>query len=235
MIKNIFFDLDGTLLPMDQDGFLNIYFSELAKKMDPFGYDSKALVAGIWKGTSAMVKNDGSSLNEKVFWQTFAGIFGEKVYDHVSLFDDFYLNEFMKARSACGFDPAVPDTVSLLKKKGYRIVLATNPIFPRVATENRIKWTGLTIDDFEYVTTYENSSYCKPNPSYYEDLLLKLGMKSSETLMVGNDVDEDMIAEKAGMQVFLLPRCIINRTGKDISVYPKGSFDDLIKYIESHE
>ena len=200
MIKNIFFDLDGTLLPMDQDDFLKVYFGELAKKVAPLGYEMKALVDGIWKGTAAMVKNDGHRPNEKAFWDSFSEIFGQKVYDDVSVFDDFYSNEFTKAKSVCGFDPAAASTVMTLKNRGYRLVLATNPIFPRVATENRIQWAGLTLEDFEYTTTYENSSYCKPNPKYYQEILAKLDMNAEETLMVGNDVREDMVAESLGMK-----------------------------------
>ena len=51
--------------------------------------------------------------------------------------------------------------------------------------------------------------------------------------MVGNDVGEDMIAESLGMKVFLLTDCLITRENKDISVYPHGSFDELIQYIEA--
>ena len=51
--------------------------------------------------------------------------------------------------------------------------------------------------------------------------------------MVGNDVGEDMIARDLGMQVFLLTDCLINRKEKDISVYPNGSFDELMDYIRA--
>ena len=50
--------------------------------------------------------------------------------------------------------------------------------------------------------------------------------------MVGNDVGEDMIAESLGMKVFLMPECLINKKDKDISVYPQGSFEQLIEYIK---
>ena len=70
MKKTYFFDLDGTLLPMDQDQFVRSYFSRLAMKMAG-KIDPKQLVETIWKGTAAMVGNDGSSTNERVFWQVF--------------------------------------------------------------------------------------------------------------------------------------------------------------------
>lgn len=49
--------------------------------------------------------------------------------------------------------------------------------------------------------------------------------------MVGNDVDEDMVAEKIGMKVFLLKDCLINNSNKDISIFPQGSFAQLLQFI----
>ena len=114
---------------------------------------------------------------------------------------------------------------------GMQVVLATNPIFPAVATESRIRWAGLEPEEFELYTTYENIGYCKPNPSYYQEILNRLGEAPEHCLMVGNDVGEDMIARDLGMQVFLLTDCLINRENKDISVYPNGGFDELMDYI----
>ena len=51
--------------------------------------------------------------------------------------------------------------------------------------------------------------------------------------MVGNDVEEDMIARTIGMHVYLLPKCLINRKNKDISQYPHGDFDELLRFAEN--
>ena len=67
-ITTVLFDLDGTLLPMDQDVFVKDYFSRIAAKVAPAGYDPKQLIDTIWRGTAAMVKNDGSKTNEEAFW-----------------------------------------------------------------------------------------------------------------------------------------------------------------------
>lgn len=167
-ITTILFDLDGTLLPMDQEAFTTGYFKFLAKKLAPYGYEPKSLVDAIWAGTAAMVKNDGSCTNEQAFWKKFAAIYGEeKCQSDQGLFEDFYANEFNAARDICGFNPASVETVHKLKECGYRVALATNPIFPHMATENRIRWAGLVPEDFEIYTTYEASTFCKPNPAYY--------------------------------------------------------------------
>ena len=232
-IKAVLFDLDGTLLPMDQNHFVKAYFQLLAAKLAPHGYEPKQLIDAIWAGTAAMVKNNGRQSNEAVFWDKFAEFCGEKVKEDLPLFEAFYREEFNGAKAACGFNPAAAETIALVKEKDLRPVLATNPIFPAVATENRIRWARLTPQDFELYTTYENSRFCKPNPDYYRDIVAQLGLRAEECLMVGNDVTEDMSAQALGMEVFLLTDCMINSEEKDISVYPSGGFPELLARIRS--
>ncbi len=50
--------------------------------------------------------------------------------------------------------------------------------------------------------------------------------------MVGNDVQEDMVARTVGMQVFLLPEYLINSDNEDITKYPHGGFAELLEYID---
>ena len=232
-IKAVLFDLDGTLLPMDQDVFLKTYLGALAHKLAPMGYDPKLLVDAIWQGTGAMIKNVGDSTNEKAFWKEFCAVFGDKALNDISVFDDFYHNEFQSDRDICGFDASAADIIRYLKTKEVRVALATNPIFPLIATESRVRWAGLEVDDFELCTTYENSVHSKPNPEYYRDILREMNIEPSEALMVGNDVSDDMVAKNIGMKVFLLTDCLINRTNQDISKYPQGSFEQLKSYINS--
>ena len=232
-IKMILFDLDGTLLPMDQDAFIKKYFGLLAAKLAPYGYESTSLLDAIWSGTAAMVKNDGSKSNETVFWDSFAERFGENVRDDIPLFDSFYRNEFAGAKEACGYNAEAAKAVSQLKERGFRVALATNPLFPAIATETRIRWAGLEPEDFELYTTYEHFCYCKPNPAYYEAVAACLHVKPEECLMVGNDVSEDMVAQTVGMKVFLLTDCLLNKKGADISVYPHGDFAQLLCYMDT--
>lgn len=232
-IKAILFDLDGTLLPMDYDGFLKLYFGNLAKYMTVYGYDPEALVKNIWAGTKAMVLNDGSCMNETKFWDVFAEIYGIDVLQDKVLLDDYYRESFVKAKEACGFDPKAKETVELVKNLGFQAALATNPIFPMIATRQRIEWAGLEKSDFALCTTYENIGVCKPNTAYYEEIARRLGVLPEECLMVGNDVAEDMVAEKIGMKVFLLTDCLLNKNNEDISGYPQGGFTELQEYVKS--
>lgn len=234
MIKVILFDLDGTLLPMDQDLFLKTYFGGLIQKAASDNAEkAKLLARAIDAGTIAMIKNDGKEANETVFWKEFWQITGDEFTGCEALFDDFYLNEFQSIKNVCGCAPESKEIISLVKSLGYRAVLATNPMFPIIATESRIRWAGLEPEDFELVTTFENSHYGKPNVKYYEEIAQKLGVSTDECLMVGNDARDDMAAADIGMKVFLLTECLINKEERDISAYPSGSYADLIRYIKN--
>lgn len=232
-LTTILFDLDGTLLPMVQEEFVKEYFRLLVKKAAPLGYEPEKLIDTLWKGTGAMVENDGSCANQEAFWRTFAQVYGQQALKDRPVFDDFYVHEFAGAQSACGFDPKAASTVKRLQEQGYDLILATNPIFPAPAVEHRIRWAGLEPEDFQMYTTYENSCHCKPNPAYYQDILDRLGLRPEQCLMVGNDVEEDMVAAATGMGVFLLTPCLIHRGGGDLSVYPQGDFDALLNYLQT--
>ena len=232
MIKTVMFDLDGTLLPFDQKEFTRAYFGGLAKKLAAYGYDPEKVIAGIWAGAAAMAKNDGTRKNEEVWWDTFVKNFGERALSDIPIFEEYYRKDFDKVREVCRFEPASKQIVDMLRARGVRTVLATNPMFPSVATEKRMSWAGLSPSDFEIFTTYENYSSCKPNLAYYKEILAKIDCLPEECVMVGNDVREDMVAEKLGIKVFLLTDHLLNPDEEDISVYPNGGFPELRAFLE---
>lgn len=230
-LKAVLFDLDGTLLPMNQDKFTNGYLGLLAKKLFPLGYSSKELVDAIWSGTAEMVKNDGSASNETVFWRKFTDTLGERALRDKPVIEEFFQCEFDNAKVFCGYDAKAAKAVQDVKSMGLRIALASNPLFPMTAMEIRIRWAGLEPEDFELVTAFENIGVSKPNPMYYSEIARRLRLAPEECLMVGNDVEEDMAARDCGMDVFLLTNDLINRKRRNISVYPRGSFQSLCEYI----
>lgn len=230
-ITTLLFDLDGTLLPMSTEGFTNAYFKLLAKKAAPYGYEPEALVAAVWKGTKAMIQNDGSRPNHQRFWEVFAGELGEAVLDLRPVFDKFYAEEFNGAKSAARENPLAKRAVEAAKKAGLTVILATNPLFPAVGVATRLSWIGLSPDDFAYVTSYENCSYCKPNPLYYTQLLERVGKRPEDCLMVGNDLREDALAAaRAGLRVYLITDCLENAQAGDIGLIPHGSFAEFMKF-----
>ena len=231
-ITTVLFDLDGTLLPMDENLFIKAYFGELAKKGAEHGCtDSEKLTAAVWKGTAAMVKNDGSMKNDARFWQVFTAEMNEEEKRLRPVFDCFYAEEFHRVKDVVGKNPLAKEVVAGLKEQGIDVILATNPLFPKVAVNTRLSWLGLGIEDFLEVTSYEEYSYCKPNPDYFREILVKTRKSPEECLMVGNDAEEDLAAAELGMPVFLVTDCLINEKNRDISGVPQGSFEELLSFL----
>lgn len=235
MIKNVLFDLDGTLLPMNQDEFVKCYMPLLAKCFVKKGIMPDVTVASVWKGVGAMVQNDGSCTNEECFWECFekcTGVLRAEVEKETL---DFYANEFNQAIVSTKPNPLADRIVKELKKQGIKVYLATNPIFPKIATMNRIKWAGLSVDDFEYITTYETSHYCKPNPRYYKELMEKFHLESKECIMVGNDVEEDLSIRTLGVKTYLVTDCLENKKNLSIDSEYTGSLEKLSEMVRKHE
>jgi len=228
----ILFDLDGTLLPMDYNTFTKGYLDLLSSAVAPYGYKKDTLLPAMWNGVSSMINNNGSRPNSAAFWETFSQILGNKVYDDIPFFDDFYSNDFNRAVVFTSPSPNARKAVDIAKTKAKHVVLATNPLFPACAVKSRLGWTMLEMDDFDLVTDYDNSSYCKPNPDYYLEITSKLGVNPENCLMIGNNADEDIkAAQSAGLSTFLLTDCLI--TEGELPKTASGSSDELIAYLES--
>lgn len=233
MIKTVMFDLDGTLLPFVQDEFVKLYFNGLCKKLAPLGYDPNKLVKVVWKGTEAMILNDGSRTNCEAFWELFHTAFPD-LPDAEPLCDDFYTKEFDAVKACLKYVPDHKPMIERLKAAGMNIVLATNPIFPMCAQETRMSWCGLSKSDFKYVTSYENSSYCKPNPKYFTELLGKIGADPDECVMIGNSIREDILSvETLGIKSFFVDEFPENPENLDVSGFNKGSIGDAEKFVMS--
>ena len=228
----IFFDLDGTLLPMDNDAFMEKYFYLLHKVVEPYGYGMKEFVKAMWSGVEAMARNGSQRLNSECFWEVFASVLGKEVLDHVAEIDAFYLGEFEKVRDCTWSSHFAREAVMLAKEKAKRVVLATNPYFPDVAVRKRLEWAGLKWEDFDLVTFYDNSTRCKPNPEYYVEIAQKLGVDAEKCLMVGNNVKEDIVAsQKVGMDTFLVTDCLIATV--EIPKTKKGSLEALVDFLKN--
>ena len=231
MIKAVLFDLDGTLLPMDEEYFKKIYFGEVYKKIAYLGYTLDELLKVIWYGTKAMIQNDGSQTNEELFWKKFIEVHPDRLEENKENFVEFYSNIFPTLGHTCGYQPLAKGFIKALKDKGYEVIIASNPIFPLVATKARIRWAGCNPDDFKYITAYENSRFSKPNLKYYEEVLEKTGYKPEEVIMVGNDVREDMIVNKLGIDSYLITDCLLNLDNEDINKYKHGNFEEIMNLV----
>lgn len=231
MLKNIIFDLDGTLLPQDQKEFVQNYFYSLTKKIANEGYDSQKFITGIQLGTKAMIENQGKYTNDKVFWETFEIVSGYKESVISNHFMDYYTNEFMELGRNVKPYEGLNEVLISLKEKGYQLILATNPLFPPIATQNRIKWANIDSDVFSHITTYDNSYYSKPNIKYYQEIFEDFDMLPEESIMIGNDMTEDLVVMELGCDVYIVTDHLINKDNLELPE-KSSNMEGLIKYLK---
>ena len=232
-IKAVLFDLDGTLLPLDQNEFIESYFKGLVGALLPLGIDAETLGKTIWQGTYAMIKNGGEKSNEEVFFDYFQSVCKTDIEKFRALADDFYRGGYQKLAEITHPTPLAVRAVELARGEGRRIVLATNPLFPEYAQHSRIRFAGLEPSDFDLVTSYESEKYAKPNPQYYLSICYRLDVKPEECLMIGNDEREDMhAASSVGMSCYLIDDCAI-RAEEYAWTGEHGSFAELIEKLKS--
>ena len=231
-MNTILFDLDGTLLPMDVEEFTHRYFGLILQTMNEKGFDGKMILDAILSFTKAMILNDGKKNNEEVFWENFTSLSNLSRDLMEPHFNDFYEHVFDQIDSHVQSEN-MKQAVNILKEKNYRLILSTNPLFPRIATLKRIQWAGLDPNDFDYITTYENSSACKPNLAYYEEIIDKLDLDIKECMMIGNDVQEDGILERIGIPVYLVSDYLLNRNNQKITTFDMTDSDAFLKYVQN--
>lgn len=234
-IKHILFDLDGTLLPMVQDEFVKFYMPLLAKSYTDAGVsiDPKKFIGAVWAGYEAMVKNDGSRTNREAFWSYIEPELPLPTEESEKIALNFYADEFNQAICTTKPTPVSDQIVKRAKERGVEIYLATNPVFPRCATLNRIRWAGLDAEDFKVITTYEKCTYCKPNPEYFRGILEEFRLDPAECLMVGNDVGEDLSIRMLGVKTYLVTDTMENKKNLPIESEYTGALSDLLEFIET--
>ena len=199
MFKGIFFDLDGTLLPLDLAEMMNSYFRALTIKLSPL-VEPVSFMEALMAGVEKMLYNDGRGTNEQVFMEAFFRRLDRDPRQLLPVFDEFYINEYRELGRHVVPRAEARRALDLAAASGAKVVLATNPVFPRLAVEARLEWAGLAGSPFTAITSYENSSFCKPNPGYYLEILQATGLQGPDCLMVGNDSKEDLVAAELGLR-----------------------------------
>lgn len=234
MKKLIMTDLDCTLLPMNQDAYIELYVKEIAKLFYENGYDGKFIAKATMQSSYMMAKNDGSKTNEEAFNLAFSSIVAEKAQEAIDIFPQVYGDRYDIIKTVTQVNLYANEIVKLMKEHSDYIVVATQPMFPLEAVKRRLSWTGLSSDMFDHITTYDNSTFCKPNPLYYKEIMDKFSATPQNTVMIGNDITEDILpCEKLGVETFLVEDGLINTIDYDISSLRKGSYPDLIEYLKT--
>ncbi|MDK2930171.1 MAG: hypothetical protein PWR07_302 [Bacillota bacterium] len=234
MIRAILFDLDGTLVHYDFDTFVKEYLVALGAKLANM-VEPGLLVRQVMKSTDAMVRNlDPRKTNREVFAEDFFPAIGIPEDVLMPVFDDFYRSDFPQIKDRLGIraHPAARRMIERLISRGLEVVIATNPVFPLIAIEERMRWGGLEGLPYRLVTSYETMHFCKPNREYYEEVLALIGRTPEECFMVGNDVEEDIIAGTLGMKTYLVEDFLLDRGRAQNHPDFRGTFEELVDFME---
>ncbi|WP_227935246.1 HAD family hydrolase [Alkalihalobacillus deserti] len=235
MAKALLFDLDGTLLPMDTDQFIKNYIAELASRVAHI-IDPNYFVKALWASTDAMMKNvDSTKRNEQVFEETFLPMTSLKKEEIWPTLDDFYESTFPTFSHLTKPTSMAKQVVEEAIKQGYKLAVATNPVFPKAAIYHRLKWAEIAEVPFELVTVYENMTFTKPHVEYYHEISKQLGVTPEDCIMIGNDKQEDMVASSIGMKTFLVEGHVIDRGEPRYSIDDHGTLEELYSKLTKQE
>lgn len=236
----ILFDLDGTLVHLPQERFAREATLGLTAYAAPrLGVCEKDFLRELNAGIGAMIRNDGKNDNRFVFLSYFRAAM--KKLDPLfhlddgaleAPFNDYYASDFRSLALIGTFNANASAAVAQARRLASRVILATLPIFPLCAQEERLSWVGLCKERFDLVTDYAFSHYSKPNPAYYLEIARRFALDPARCLMVGNDVSDDMIpAVKAGMQTYLVTDCLLH--GELPYDGRRSDFAQFKEYLES--
>ncbi len=229
--KAILFDLDGTLMPTTNEDFEKVYLHTLGEALSEH-IEPKALLTSMWKALEVMVLDQSDKTNETVFFDSFGELVGEDVIKKIEpLFEKYYLNEFEILKTVLDDNTEMVKTIEKLKAKGYRLVIATNPMFPEVAVRQRVVFSGFNPDDFDFMSNFSIHTKTKPSIAYYKEVLKHNNLDPKDCLMVGNDMEEDMVVKALGMDAWLIDDYLIKRTDTDTSDW-RGSRTEFYQKVE---
>lgn len=232
MYSAIFFDLDGTLLPMEVQDFLDRYFDVLGRAAAAHGYEPATFCRAVGVSVGSMTSHAAGMSNEDAFWDRFEREWGKAGPAEERFFEDFYGGAFDEVGKDVVANPAAARAVETLDAKGYPLYLTTMPMFPREAVEARLRWAGVDPAFFRIITTYDNSTACKPSLDYYRENVRRAGAAPQDILMVGNNTEEDLDAMQLGMDAFLVTDYLIDPNGFDVETVKHGSLAQFAQFAE---
>ncbi len=237
MSLTVLFDLDDTLLGNDMLPFIQRYFELLGKALHQH-VDSQRFKLAMNDAVQAMlIKKLPTHTLEETFDALFYPGIGVSKADILPVIDHFYREIFPQLQSLTTRRPQAVELVEAVLAKGWQVVIATNPLFPRTAIEQRLAWAGLPVDRFQFkkITSYESAHFCKPHPAYFAEILAELCWQSQPAVMIGNSLQDDILpTEQLGLPTFWLhengepPETTLNRH----PLSRNGSIEQVLPWLE---
>ncbi|MDP2644160.1 MAG: HAD family hydrolase [Desulfobacterales bacterium] len=202
MLKAVLFDLDNTMILFDETSFYQGYIRRLGKLFADI-MSADQFLERLIGATRSLSQNAGQETNKEYFQRVFSRGYENRSTDFWDRFLYFYEFEYDKIEADFSLPDGLHETMERIVHTGVKLVLASNPVFPRNAQLKRFAWTGLDHLSFDLVTHMENMSFCKPRLEYYLGICKMIDELPEDCLMVGNDPVNDMVAALAGMKTFL--------------------------------
>ncbi|MEN8172769.1 MAG: DinB family protein [Chloroflexota bacterium] len=236
MTLTLLIDLDDTLIANSMATFIPAYVGGLGKALS--NHIKPELAAQTLNtATDQMFANirPDRTLKE-VFDPAFYPKLGVTEGEMRAPIARFYEEDFPKIKS---LTQAIPDAVRLIGtaiERGYRIGIATNPLFPLTAIQQRLAWADLPTGsyDFDLVSSYESFHFAKPNPAYFAEFLAKMGWPRGPVVMVGNDPIHDIQgASGLGLATFWVNNQSTNTDGVGKNRHAIGSLADVIPWLDA--
>ena len=228
-IKAILFDLDGTLIDVDLKGFIPDYMKLLSNTVKHIIRPSK-FISSLMKASNKIDQNDGKFTNEQIFENSFFPLNGHPRDEITPFFDEFYEKDFIKLKIHTKIKPEARSIVSKAFEKEYDVVIATTPMIPLTAIQQRLNWANVGDFNYKLITSIENMRANKPHEVYYTQTFDFLGIKPEECLMVG-DENKDMIAAKFGCQTYFVPSTNSNLESSTPKPNFQGELKDLLTLL----
>ena len=230
-MKSILFDLDGTLLPMDPDVFTKGYFGGISGYAASIVSPDKFIKA-ILNGTNAMVANETDKYNMEVFRDVFLPELNLEYSEIFLPLEEYYRTDFKKLIKCTNPSPIAPEIVQAVLDKGYKIILATNALFPREAVEERMRWANIDKFPWAAITDYEITKGCKPNLKYYQYIVDQYDVTIEGSWMIGNDTCEDLVAKEIGFKTYLVTDTMVTDGKEFIAPDAQGSLEDCLRFVK---
>lgn len=230
-MKTVLFDLDGTLLEVDINHFLKEYLQAISGYCTTLA-QPMVFVTKLLESTELMIRNNGVKTNEEVFMESFLPALGKERGEVYPLLESFYEREFPLLQKCVRQSGKAAQVVEEVLRRGWQIILATNPLFPRQAILERMKWAGVLSYPWLHITSYENCRSCKPNLLYYQEIISRHGLNPEECWMIGNDTGEDLVASQLGLKTYLVTDFVIERQNSSFTPKARGTMEELLAYIK---
>jgi FMN phosphatase YigB (HAD superfamily) len=232
MTLTLLLDLDDTLLETNMGAFIPAYFQALSQSLAEYVQSEKMLPA-LMKGTDLMLASEDPSQTLQEVFETYfypkLGVPKEQVNHAI---EQFYDEVFPTIGSVTRKREGAVELVDWAFSKGFRIAIATDPIFPRKAVYHRIRWAGLDPERFELVSSFETFHFTKSHSAYFAEVLGRLGWPNEPVLMVGNDVERDLKpAQSLGLKTYHVNEESASGSGPEAA--GSGKLSDLRSWLES--